>query len=251
MQVDAPGVGANLQDHVGTHHACVVDQRTMNTDRHPLRMLAHAANFFARGRGPLTTPIGHAQAFVRTRPGPAPNLQLIMAPLAFGLDDQGAIQLADEPAISQMVAVNRPKSRGRIRLRSAQPQALPVIEHALLGHDDDLDQLVEGLQLARRIITQAPLAAHVKREMVPGMDDPQFLREYARAASLCMYHPVGTCRMGSDAASVVDPTLRVRGVEGLWVADASVMPSLTAGNINATVIMVGEKAAHHIAQSLA
>lgn len=251
VQVDAPGVGANLQDHVGTHHACVVDQRTMNTDRSPLRLLAHAANFLARGRGPLTTPIGHAQAFVSTRPGPAPNLQLIMAPLAFGLDDQGAIKLADEPAISQMVAVNRPKSRGRIRLRSAQAQDHPVIDHALLGAEEDLDQLVEGLQLARRIITQPPLAAHVKRELVPGMDDPQFLRDYARAASICMYHPVGTCRMGSDPASVVDPQLRVRGVQGLWVADASVMPSLTAGNINATVMMVGEKAADHIAAALA
>jgi choline dehydrogenase len=249
--VDAPGVGANLQDHVGTHHACVVDQRTMNTDRSPLRMLAHAANFFARGRGPLTTPIGHAQAFVRTRPGPAPNLQMIMAPLAFGLDDKGAIKLADEHAISQMVAVNRPKSRGRIRLRSAQAQAHPLIDLALLGHEDDLDQLVEGLQLARRIMAQSPLAQHVKRELSPGaaLDHPQALREYARAASICMYHPVGTCRMGSDAASVVDPQLRVRGVQGLWVADASVIPSLPAGNINATVIMVGEKAADHIKEN--
>jgi choline dehydrogenase len=254
VKADLPGVGRNLQDHVGTHYAVAVDQRTMNSDRNPLRMLMHAANFFARGRGPMSTPIGHAQAFVRTRAGlPAPNLQLIMAPLAFELDANGKIKLCDEPAISQMVAVNRPKSRGTITLRSADPGDAPVISHALLGDDDDLNQLAEGLALARRIVEQAPLAAHVKHERppFPQLKTHQELREFARAASMCMYHPAGTCRMGNDAMSVVDPQLRVRGVQGLWVADASVIPALPAGNINATVVMIGEKAADHVKATLA
>jgi len=253
---DLPGVGANLQDHVGTHYAVAVDQHTLNTDRHPLRLLLHAGNFLLRGRGPLATPIGHAQAFVRTRPGlAAPNLQLIMAPLAFDLDAQGKIVLAGEAAISTMVAVNRPASRGRLSLRSADPQDPPRIEHALLGADDDLEQLAEGLALARRIAQQAPLAAHVKHErlLFSQLQTHEQLRDFARAASICMYHPAGTCRMGDtrrDAEAVVDPQLRVRGVDGLWVADASVIPALPAGNINATVVMIGEKAADHIAGAL-
>lgn len=253
VQVDAPDVGRNLQDHVGTHFAVAVDQRTMNTDRNPLRMLMHAANFLARGRGPLTTPIGHAQAFVRTRPGlDAPNLQLIMAPLAFDLDAKGKIVLANEPAISQMVAVNHPKSRGSLQLRSANVQETPVINHALLSDDDDLDQLAEGLALARRIAQQAPLVAHVLHERAPfpQLQTHAQLREFARAASMCMYHPVGTCRMGGDSTSVVDPQLRVRGIDGLWVADASVIPALPSGNINATVVMIGEKAADFVRAAL-
>jgi choline dehydrogenase len=253
VHADLPGVGGNLQDHVGTHHAVAVDQRTMNSDRNPLRMMLHAANFFLRGRGPMSTPIGHAQAFVSTRPNqPAPNLQLIMAPLAFELDDAGKIKLCDEPAISQMVAVNRPRSRGRITLRAADPQAAPVIRHALLGDDDDLEQLAEGLALARRIAQQVPLAPHVKHERAPfpELKTHEELRDFARAASMCMYHPAGTCRMGTDANAVVDPQLRVRGVQGLWVADASVIPALPAGNINATVVMIGEKAADHVKETM-
>ena len=151
-----------------------------------------------------------------------------------------------------MVAVNHPKSRGVLQLRSAQAQDTPLIRHALLSDDDDLEQLVEGLALARRIVQQAPLAAHVLHERAPFPDLQTHaqLREFARAASICMYHPVGTCRMGGDSASVVDPQLRVRGVEGLWVADASVIPTLPAGNINATVVMVGEKAADLVSAAL-
>jgi choline dehydrogenase len=254
VKVDVPAVGRNLQDHVGVHHAVAVDQRTMNTDNGPLRLLLHALNFFTRGRGPLSTPIGHAQAFVRTRDNlPAPNLQLIMAPMAFEFGSDGKLKLCEEPAISQMVAVNRPGSRGSITLRSGEPNDLPVIRHSLLGDDDDLAQIAEGLELARRITRQQPLAGHVlhERPPFPQLKTQDELRDFARSAAICMYHPAGTCRMGSDEAAVVDPQLRVRGMQGLWVADASVIPALPAGNINATVVMIGEKAADHVKAALA
>jgi choline dehydrogenase len=252
VALDLPGVGGNLQDHVGTHQVMRVRPQTLNS-RSKLQGVGDLLNFFLRGRGPVTSPIGHAQAFVRSRSGLAsPNIQIIMVPLAFELDEKGAIRLCKEPAISQMVAINHPGSRGRISLRSADADALPVIKHALVGDDDDLTQLAEGLLLARRIVDQAAMKPHMIEEARPGaaLQTIETLREYARMAAMCMYHPIGTCRMGSDDQAVVDPQLRVRGVDGLWVADASVMPSLTSGNINATVAMIGERASDLIGAQL-
>lgn len=249
VAVDAPGVGQNLQDHVGVHYVSHVNVPTLNTQRGALSGLSALFDFFARGRGMMTTPIGHAQAFVKTRdPSGVPNLQLIFLPMSFDLDDKGAIKLSDDPSVSVMIAVNRPQSRGAITLRSADPADKPVIRYAQLDADDDLEQLAEGLLFTRRIMQQPALAPYGVREKRPGANLSRLdeLRDFARLASGCMYHPSGTCRMGGDAGSVVDPTLGVRGVDGLWVADASVMPQLTAGNINATVIMIGEKAADHI-----
>ncbi|SFV07986.1 GMC family oxidoreductase [Pseudoduganella namucuonensis] len=254
VAVDSPGVGANLQDHAGVHFSCEVNVPTLNSDRSKVNGLLHGLNFLARGRGPLTSPIGHAQAFVSTRKdAPAPNLQLIMAPLAFELDDKGAIRLCEQPSISTMVSVNRPQSRGTVGLRSANPDDKPVIHHRLLGVEDDLDQLVEGLELVRKIVQQPALSKHFVGEMRPGvaLQSRAQLREFARMAACCMYHPAGTCKMGDDADSVVDHRLRVRGVQGLWVADASVMPTLPAGNINATVVMIGERASDLIKEDLA
>ncbi len=252
--VDAPGVGANLQDHAGVHFSCEVNIPTLNSDRGKLKGMRHGLDFLLRGRGPLTSPIGHAQAFVTTRTdAPAPNLQLIMAPLAFELDEKGAIRLCDQPSISTMISVNRPQSRGTVSLRSAKPDDKPVIRHSLLGVEDDIEQLVDGLELVRTIFRQPALNKHFVAEMRPGapLQTRAQLREFARMAACCMYHPAGTCKMGDDAHSVVDHRLKVRGVEGLWVADASVMPSLPAGNINATVVMIGERASDLIKADLA
>jgi choline dehydrogenase len=128
----------------------------------------------------------------------------------------------------------------------------PKIEHALIGEADDVEQLVEGMQMARRIVAQPAIKKYVIGERTPGnkaQSDAE-LREFARLAAFSMYHQAGTCRMGRDAMAVVDPQLRVRGVESLWVADASVMPELVSGNTNASVIMIGEKAADLIQSRL-
>ena len=247
---DLPGVGANLQEHVGSHVVdAITSARTLNTDLSPMRTLMHGLNFLTAGRGALTSSIAHAQAFVRTREGlPAPNIQILFAPFAFDVDEQGRLVLRKAASMSQAVAVMRPKARGALRLRSADPDDAPVIRHQLLGEADDLDQLAEGMEFARKIAAQPALKPYVTAEVRPGppFQTPEALKEFLRLASIPFYHPVGTCRIGQDAMSVVDPELRVRGVEALWVADASVMPSLPAGNTNATAIMIGEKGSDHV-----
>jgi len=251
--LDLPGVGRNLQDHVGAHLSHRVRGTTLNVETKGLRALRHALNFFGRGRGALTTSIGHAQAFVRTRPDlPAPNIQLIFAPFAFEHDEQGRIQLLGEPAAGTMIAVQRPKSRGTVTLRSADPMDNPIIRHQLLGDEGDLDELIEGFAMAREIMTQPAMAQHVIDEAAPGaaVSSREALTGYIRDAAISMYHPVGTCRIGIGEDCVVGPSLAVRGVQRLWVADASVMPTIPSGNTNATSIMIGDKGASHVLSDL-
>src|SRR3546814_12051 len=135
---------------------------------------------------------------------------------------------------------------GRIRLKSADPAAPPSIQHRLFGDPDDLDQLSRGISAVRAIVREAPLSALVKRPLAPNWRDDIPLAEIAGhlvSHAGTIYHPSGTCRMGPDDRSVVDPALRVRGVRGLRVADASIMPNVTSGNLNAPCMMIGEKAA--------
>jgi len=246
---NVPGVGRNLQDHVGTHVAMAVTRSTLNVETSGLKGLAHMANFFLRGRGALTTPIGHAQAFIRTRQGlAAPNVQLSFAPLAFGHDAHGRIELLKEPAVSTMIGVMRPKSRGSVTLRTADFRDRVVIRYRQLADEDDAAQLIEGIAVARSIFRQPSFAALVTREIAPGLGTP--LRDYLHRAAISLYHQVGTCRMGEDSDAVVDSDLRVRGIDGLWVADASIMPSQPAGNTNATAIMIGDKGADHVIKTM-
>ncbi|WP_088185344.1 GMC family oxidoreductase [Sphingobium sp. Z007] len=252
---DRPGVGSNLQDHVGTHVVNEVDAATLNSDAQGLRGAWQVLRYALSRRGALTTAIGHAQAFVKSRPElPAPNLQISFAAFAFDFDEQGRLMLRKTPSVSTLVGLMRPSHRGRISLRSADPFAPPKIEHRQLGSDDDIDQIVEGIGIARSILNETPIAAHIKGELRPGaaLTDPDQLRGYVRMASIPLYHPVGTARMGArdDAQAVVDADLAVIGVEGLWVADASVMPSLPAGNTNATAIMIGDKGADHVLRAM-
>jgi choline dehydrogenase-like flavoprotein len=248
---DLPGVGANLQDHVGTHVVNEVDVRTLNTDAQGLRGAWQILRYALSRRGALTTAIGHAQAFVKSRPGlPAPNLQISFAAFAFDFDERGRLMLRKTPSVSTLVGLMRPSHRGSISLHSADPLDPPKIEHRQLGSDDDIDQIVEGIGIARSILNETPIATHVKAELRPGaaLKNADQLRDYVRMASIALYHPVGTARIGAttDPMAVVDADLAVIGVEGLWVADASVMPTLPAGNTNATAIMIGDKGADHV-----
>jgi choline dehydrogenase len=144
--------------------------------------------------------------------------------------------------------VLRPESRGRITLRSGRPDDRPRIEARYLREARDLTVLLEGMRLSREIIRAAPFAPFRGREVFPGegLSTRQELENVLRRKAETIYHPVGTCRMGNDAAAVVDPQLRLRGVEGLRVVDASVMPRLIGGNTNAATIMIAEKAADMI-----
>lgn len=244
---DLAGVGRNLQEHPGCHLVNAVSAHTLNDDAHGFagfRQLLSLA--FARS-GALTTGIGHAQAFVKSRAGlPAPNLQLAFSAFAFEITPKGNLALAKNAAVSTFVALMRPNARGRISLRSADPDAAPLIEHRLLGDEDDAAQLVEGLEIARRIMAQPAIAREVTAEIRPGAaaDSRAALRGYVGAATIPMFHPVGTARIGAadDPLAVAGPDCRVRGIDGLWLADASIMPTIPQGNTNATAIMIGERA---------
>jgi choline dehydrogenase len=137
----------------------------------------------------------------------------------------------------------RPRSRGSLLLRSADPEASPVIRAGYLSDERDLDVLVRGLDLARRLASQPALAEYRGEEVAPGVAAGDDLRPHVRKSATTFYHPVGTCRMGKDALSVVDHELRVHGLAGLRVVDASVMPTLVGGATHAAAVMIGEKGA--------
>jgi choline dehydrogenase len=248
---DLPGVGSNLQEHPGVILSAHVTRRTLTSDRNPLRALMHGANYILRGRGPLSNPVGHAQAFVRTRDGlDAPNVQVIFSPLSYDHHEGGATPYT-KPAINLAVGLCHVGSRGRISIASTDPAAYPVIDYSLLDDDDDVQQLLEGIRFARRLYETRAFAGYFKDERKPGkeFESDDKLIDCIRQQSFLMYHPCGTCKMGQDEDAVVDPNLRVHGVGNLWVADASVFPTITSGNINATAIMVGEKAADLIKEN--
>jgi choline dehydrogenase len=138
----------------------------------------------------------------------------------------------------------RPAARGSVSLRSADPADLPVIDPNFLGHPDDLRTSVEGVRISREIMSQSPLAKYIRKEHFPGdsVRTQAELEDYARRYGRTSYHPVGTCRMGTNGASVVDPQLRVHGIDGLRICDSSVMPRVVSSNTNAASIMIGEKA---------
>jgi len=252
---DLPGVGGNLQEHSAVHLVHEVSARTLNLDARGLAGALQVLKLVFAGSGALTTGIGHAQAFVKSREDlPAPNLQIAFSAFAFDITPQGNLALRPGSAITTLVGLMRPSGRGRVSLRSADPADKPKIEHQLLAGEDDAAQLVEGIEIARKIVAQPALAPFVTSEVRPGVaaDSPEALTGYVRAATIPMFHPVGTAKMGaaSDEAAVVGPDLKLRGIEGLWIADASIMPSIPQGNTNATAIMIGEKASDLVLEAL-
>ena len=243
---DAPGVGANLVDHLT--NGLLVRTRGVETlaSAESLRNLVRWA---LRGRGPLTSNLGEAVAFVRSQPElDAPDIELLLAPVLF--EDEGLTQ-PTEHGLTLAVVLLRPRSAGTVLVRSADPAELPAIDPRYLSDPDGEDEatLIRGLRLARRVLAQEPLAAFTDGEILPGEDaqSDDELRAHLRALSQTLYHPAGTCRMGSDAGSVVDPELRVRGIERLRVADASVMPTLPRGHTNWPTVMIAERAAGFVA----
>ena len=201
------------------------------------------------GRGPLTSNLGEAVAFVRSRPELlAPDLDLLLAPVLF---EEEGLKPPSEHGLTLAVVLLEPRSSGTVLLRSSDPSVPPAIDPRYLTDpgDDDEAALLRGLRLARRVLVQEPLASFVDAEILPGADarSDDALRAHVRALSQTLYHPAGTCRMGSDAASVVDPLLRVRGIDGLRVADASVIPKLPHGHTNWPTVMIAERASELIA----
>jgi choline dehydrogenase len=240
---DRAEVGLNLQDHLDF---CTLNQcrSAVTYDFTRLQELGVLLRYLLTRSGPGVSNVAEAGAFVRSRlaPDARPDIQLHFVPAQ--LDDHGRNRLPGH-GFTVHACVLRPHSRGRLRLRSLRPQDPPLIEARYLSDPRDLPVLLEGVRLSRQIIRAAPFAAFRGAELFPGetLETTEDLAAIVRRKAETIYHPVGTCRMGSDPDSVVDEQLRVRGVEGLRVIDASVMPRLIGGNTNAPTIMIAEKAA--------
>ena len=241
--VDQPEVGQNLQDHL------IVGLRYRSSETSSLlaaESLKSVAQYLISRRGMLSSNVAEAGAFVSTRDAESvPDLQFHCAPALF--EDHGR-ERPREHGFSLGPTLVRSHSRGHLMLRSDDPTAHPTIDPCYLDDPRDLQTLVEGLKLAREIVAQSSYNKVRGEELTPGKEvgTKEDLEEYVRQTAETLYHPVGTCRMGSDEQSVVDPALRVRGVDQLRVVDASVMPSVPTGNTNAPTLMIAEKAANLI-----
>jgi choline dehydrogenase len=242
--IDLPGVGSNLHDHPGLGMTYAVNLPTFNDQLRLTSRVFHTANWLLFGRGPAATPDAHVVGFVRSAPQvDRPDLQIHFTPAGYRISGEGEL-LLNQSSVTAIVSVCRPKSRGRLTLASPDPRAPPAIQPNLFGEPDDLNLLVQGVKRVRAIFLAQPLAGHVVEELHPGSkaDSDSAIRDHLLDTAGTIFHPCGTCGMGADATAVVDPQLRVRGIVGLRVADASIMPQITSGNLNAPCMMIGEKA---------
>jgi len=246
---DRPTVGENLRDHFYARLTQRVSGVTTLNERsgghHLLRELFRYAFL---GRGLLTLGASSAAAFARSRASlPNPDLQLSFAPASF---QPGTYELEKQSGMTIALYHSYPESQGRVTARSADTRDKPIIAPNYLSVSSDVDALVAGIKLARRIFAAPCFRSIAKKETLPGanVSSDDELASYARETGVPGFHLVGTCRMGGDESSVVAPTLKVRGVDGLRIIDASVMPTCTSGNTNAPTIMVAEKGASMILQ---
>ncbi|MGF6768136.1 choline dehydrogenase [Paraburkholderia sp. GAS199] len=238
-----PAVGENLRDHYSVRLTQRVGgQSTFNERTHGMALLGELARY-ATGGGILTFGASTCAAFARSRQQlDAPDLQLSFAPASF---EPGTYALERQPGMTLAIYQSYPESRGSVKANHADTRNAPLISPNYLSESEDRAAIVAGLKLGRRLFTMPALTRFARQETLPGDEiaSDDALLDYALTRGVSGYHMVGTCRMGGTTDSVVDPSLRVRGVQGLRVIDASVMPTCTSGNANAPTIMVAEKGA--------
>lgn len=245
---DAPGVGADLQDHYQSRLVIKLNRPLSVNDE--VRSIAGKAKtglrYILQRKGPMTFSAGHVCVFTTVLPQSAtPDMQIHFIPFS-------AVKLGGDlhpfPGVTVSVCQLRPESRGEVMIKSPDPLVHPRITPNYLSTDYDRQIMIEGLKAARRIVAQPSFAKYVESEFEPGDEagNDDALLAFAREKGNTIFHPTSTCRMGDDERAVVDERLRVRGVEGLRVADASIMPTVVSGNTNAPAIMIGEKCAHMI-----
>jgi choline dehydrogenase len=245
-----PGVGENLQDHLFTSLTCTVQPHiSINHRLRGVRAYMEGALYVGLRKGNLTSGSSQTSLFARVMPGvDRPDIQINTRPFSFDHDPDGKWHISTYPATMISVCLLKPQSTGRITLRSAAPADAPKIIPRYLSQAIDLRTMIAGFKLARKVVGTAPVAEVVVNERAPGpkVQTDAEIEAFIRINAQSVYHGVGTCKMGIDPMAVVDPRLRVHGIAGLRVADASIMPSITAGNTNAPCIMIGEKAADMI-----
>jgi choline dehydrogenase len=247
---DLPGVGRNLQDHINIPITFAARERVGIGGMTAAEIGAALQEWGATRTGPMTSNWVAAGGFARSKPDVAePDLQLYG--VISGARDH-ARYFSGAPGITLHATLQRPDSRGTLRLRSADPLEHPALDPAYFVSDQDgsdLATMALGIRLNRRIAASAPLRDLISHEITPSAEatDDASIEDFIRGHCTTLYHPVGTCRMGTDPLAVVDPSLRVRGIEGLRVADASVFPKMVSGNTNAPTIMIAERAAEFIA----
>jgi len=246
--LDRRSVGENLQDHWATWMKWrIAGHSTLNERTRGLRAIWEGIKFIVARKGALSLPLGSAVGAWRSDPSRAECDILFTAnPLSY--DNPETRQLHEFPGLTISTMLLRPHSRGSLHIASADCRVAPFVDFNGMSAEDDVLTIIRGMRFLRRIMEQPTLTRFAPKELGPGLDcaSDEALREYVRMASNSCYHPSGTCRMGGDEASVVDPRLRVRGISDLRVADNSIMPTIVSANTNAVAIMIGERASDFI-----
>ncbi|MEM8977933.1 MAG: GMC family oxidoreductase N-terminal domain-containing protein [Pseudomonadota bacterium] len=243
------GVGKNLQDHLQARPVFKTDLSTINIEtNNPLKQAMIGLQYVLTQKGAMTMAASLGTAFLKTDPRlETPDIQFHIQPFSADSPAEGAHKFS---AFTASVLQMRPESAGHLKLVSANMDDHPEIHPNYLATKTDCDTIVKGIQIARKIAQFEPLKSHIIEEHSPGpgvaMEDEAATLEWARKTSVTIYHPTGTCKMGVDEEAVVDPRLKVQNIEGLRVADASIMPQIVSGNTNAPAIMIGEKASDMI-----
>ena len=250
LVADLPGVGENLQDHLDiTLGYKSHDHRMLGLSVGNVKYLIQQIFHYRKHRqGLLASPFAEIGAFYKS----APHIEHADIQLNFvvGVVDSHARKIHAGSGYSCHACLLRPRSRGRVYLGSKKPSAYPLIDPMYLSDPEDLEDIVRGAKRMRQILKSKPLSDFIKKELwISENPSDDEWRELIRARAETIYHPVGTCKMGVDDLAVVDPELRVHGVDGLRVVDASVMPNLISGNTNAPTIMIAERAAEFMASA--
>jgi choline dehydrogenase-like flavoprotein len=248
LLAELPGVGENLQDHymIGAQWRVKREYVTVNELSHGARLAGEVIKYLFTRRGLLSFAVAHIVAFWKSRPElTRPDLQFQMMAASMDLEKLAKTQaliLERLPGMTCTPCQIRPESRGTIHIKSPDPATYPAIVPNYLSHPVDRQVAIAGMKLTRKIMNQPALAPYLESAADGFGDTDESMLAYAAVAGNTLYHPVGTCKMGRDPLAVVDPQLRVYGIERLRVIDASIMPHITSGNTNAAAIMIGEKA---------